>query len=116
MAVINRFPARRPLATEGVPAADDPFQAVAAWTEDPRALAVFLYNSAPEACDVYLDLTPLRRRFAFWFCDQVAADIAGDRRTPTLPVEPKQKAGAVVAQDVRYRCPPASFARIVVKE
>ena len=117
LAFINRFPALTPLATEGVPTeADAPFRVLAAWTEDPKALAVFVYNSGPESRVVRLDLTALKRRFAFWLSDQIAADITKPRASLTIPVFHRQKAGAALTQVIHCECPPASFTRIVVKE
>ena len=117
LAFINRFPALTPLASEGAPTeADAPFRVLAAWTEDPHALVVFVYNSGPEARLIRLDLTALQKSFVFWLSDQIAADITHPRTAPTMPVFHRQKAGAALTQMVRCECPPASFTRIVVKE
>jgi hypothetical protein len=117
MAVVNRFPALTPLAVEGSPTGmEEPFNVQAAWTEDPKVLAVFLYNSGTEKRTVRVDLTALKKRFVFWLSDQVSADIAKPRKEPTVPVTYKQKAGAAITQVVPCECPPASFTRVVVKE
>ena len=117
LALINRFPARTPLASEGVSTeAEASFKVLAAWSEDPKTLVVFVYNSEPEARVVRLDLTALKRRFSFWMSDQLAADIVRPRTVPTMPVSHRQKAGAALTQMVLCESPPASFTRIVVKE
>ena len=117
LALINRFPALTPLASEGAPTeADASFRVLAAWSEDPHALVVFAYNSGSEARVLRLDLTALKRRFAFWLSDQIAADITRPRTVPAVPIFHRQKAGAALTQVVPCACPPASFTRIVVKE
>lgn len=117
VALFNRFPAQVPLATEGAPASSrSPFQAVAAWTQDPKTLVVFVYNSAPEARKVRLDLTALKRSFAFWAADQWAGDLTARRRTASLPVLLKKKVGSALPQVVLIESLPASFTRVVVKE
>lgn len=117
LALVNRFPAKVPLLTEGAPSeALSPFQVVAAWTEDDSALAVYVYNSGTDARTVRLDLTALERRFAFWASEQLAADIAAPRQAQTVPVTRKMKAGAALTQVVLCTSQPASFTRIIVKE
>ena len=117
MALINRFPALTPLATEGAPTeAEAPFRVVAAWTEDPKTLVIFLYNSGVEPQTVRLDLTALKRQFAFCLSDQLMGDLAKPRAVPTLPVSHRQKAGSAITQVVLCECLPASFTRLVVKE
>ena len=118
MALFNRFPAGEPLVTESVPTeeADGPFRARAAWTEDRSALVVFIYNSGPEARAVRLELTGMRRRFAFWVADQLAADITVRRASQALPINRIQKAGAAISQVVLFEAAPSSFTRVIVKE
>ena len=117
MALVNRFPAVTPLATAGASAESDaPFRVVAAWTEDSKALAVFLYNSGAETQNVCLDLTALKRRFVFWLSDQLFGELAKAPAVPTMPVSHRQKAGSAITQMVLCECPPASLTRIVVKE
>ncbi len=117
LALFNRFPASVPLVSEGLPAEEDaPFRVQAAWTEDDSALVVYIYNSGPEAREVRLDLTALKRRFAFWVSDQLAAEITARRAAQTVPVYRRQKAGAALTQVVPCEVAPASFTRIVVKE
>jgi len=117
MALFNRFPAHVPLVTEGPPEEPGaPFRVQAAWTEGDAALVVFVYNSGPESRTVRLDLSKLRRRFAFWVSDQLAADIASRRASQTVPVNRTQTAGAAVTQWVECEAAPSSFTRLLVKE
>jgi len=117
MALFNRHPAAEPLVTEGAPSEPDaPFRVQAAWTEGRSALVIFVYNSGPEARAVKLDLTPLRRRFAFWIEDQLAADITSRRAARTVPVNRTQRAGAALTQYVVCEAAPSSFTRILVQE
>lgn len=117
MALFNRFPAGVPLVTEGAPAeAGGPFRAQAARTEDGSALVIFIYNSGPETRTVRLDLTGMRRRFAFWVADQLAADITVRRASQSIPINRIQKAGAAISQVVLCEAAPSSFTRVIVKE
>jgi hypothetical protein len=117
LALVNRFPAKVPLLTEGAPSeAQSPFQVVAAWTEDDSALVVYVYNSGTDARTVRLDLTALERCFAFWASEQIAAEIAAPRLAQTVPVTRKMKAGTALTQVVLCESQPASFTRIIVKE
>jgi hypothetical protein len=117
VAAINRFPAVTPLALEGAPSeADASFRVLAAWGEDARTLVIFVYNSGVEARGVRLDLTALKRRFAFWYSDQLAAEVSKPRTAPTVPVVCHQKAGSAMSQVVFCECQPASFTRIAVKK
>jgi hypothetical protein len=117
LALFNRFPACVPLVSEGLPTEKgSPFLVQAAWTEDDSALVVYIYNSGTEAREIQLDLTRLKRRFAFWMADQLAAEITTRRETQAVPVSRKQKAGVALKQVILYDAAPASFTRIVVKE
>ena len=117
LALFNRFPARVPLVSEGGPVdKDSPFRVQASWTEDNSALVVYVYNSGTEVREVRFDLTALKRRFAFWASDQLAADITARRAEQTVPVYLRQKAGAALTQVFLCETAPASFTRIVVKE
>ncbi len=117
LALFNRFPAKVPLVSEGVPAEKDaPFRVQAAWTEDDSALVVYVYNAGTESREVRLDLTALNRRFAFWASDQLAAEITTRRAAQTVPVNRRQKAGAALTQVIMCEAAPASFTRIIVKE
>ena len=117
IALVNRFPARVPLVTEGAPASPQaPFQAVAAWTEGGTELVVYVYNSGTESRQVRVDLTALKKPFSFWAAEQLAADLTSRRRTPAVPVLRRQKAGSALRQVVLFESLPASFSRIVVKE
>ena len=117
IALFNRFPARVPLVVDGVPASpQSPVQGVAAWTEDKTALVVYLYQSEAETRSVRVDLTALKRRFAFWAAEQLAADLTARRTGPRVPVVRKQKVGSALSQSVSFECLPASFTRIVFKE
>ena len=117
MAVLNRFPAQPPLAVEGCPAdAAAPFKVVAAWTEDPGAIVVFVYNSEAEPHRVRLDLTAFKTRFVFWLSDQLFADILQPRTAEKVRVLHRQKAGSALSQSVLCECPPASLTRVVIKE
>ena len=117
LSLFNRFPAQVPLVAEGVPTEkNSPFRVQAAWTEDDSALVVYIYNSGPESRTVRLDLTPLKRQFAFWMLDQLAADITTRQAGHTVPVIRRQKAGAALTQVVICEAAPSSLTRIVVKE
>jgi hypothetical protein len=117
LALFNRFPACVPLVSEGAPAEkDSPFLVQAAWTEDDSALVVYVYNSGTEARKIRIDLTMLKRRFAFWMADQLAAEITTRHEAQAVPVCRKQKAGAALRQVIPCDAAPASFTRIVVKE
>ena len=117
MAVINRFPALALLAVEGSLVEEDaPFKVLAAKTEDPKTLIVFIYNSGVESRTVRVDLTALNRRFMFWLSDQVYANVSLPRKEEKMPFFHRQKVGAAMTQVVLCECPPASFTRLAVKE
>jgi hypothetical protein len=106
-----------PLLSEGAPTErGSPFRVQAAWTEDASALVVYVYNSGTMSREVLLDLKALKRHFAFWASDQLAADITAPREGGTVPVYRRQKAGAALTQVILCEVAPSSFTRIVVKE
>lgn len=117
LAVVNRFPALALLTVEGLSAEEDaPFKVLAAATEDPKTLVVFIYNSGAESRTVRLDLTELKRSFMFYLSDQLYANLTLPRNDVKVPVSHRQRAGAALTQVVLCECPPASFTRLVVKE
>ena len=115
-AMIGRFPAVQPLKYEmdkkdaGAPVL------FPAWTEDKEVLVVFAYNPAPVARNVILDVSRLKRKFAFWIMDQLSADMKKERRGESVSVLRNQKAGAATNKIIKCPLGPASFTRILVKD
>lgn len=117
LALINRYPADRPLPVERVPeAADSPLRVQAAWSAEAGGLVVFVYNSAPKPYSVRIGLASLGRRFILWVSDQLAADLTAQRTARTMPVNRIQKAGTAISQMVVCEAAPCSFTRVLVKE
>lgn len=118
MSLVNRFPTTGALAAEGGTPGEKTgaFWVQAAWSEDASALVVFVYNAGTEPQKVRLDLTALKRRFAFYASEQVAADITARRTSPTVPVLRRQKAGSAMTQVVLCEAAPSSLTRVLVRE
>ncbi len=119
--LVNHFPMTAALATEiggqdGSAGGESRVQVEAAWSEDPSALLVFVYNSGPEPQTVRIDLSALKRRFVFYASEQVAADITSRRVSPTVPILRRQKAGSALSQTVLCKAAPSSLTRVLVKE
>ena len=116
-AMIGRFPAVTPLKTDIASGADRGALLVQpAWTEDDSVLVIFVYNPNPLEQTLELDLSKLKRKFAFWIMDQLSADIAAPQKGGGVLVNRRQKAGSPLKQVIECRIGSASFSRILVKE
>lgn len=117
LAIINRYPAERPLVVEGAPeAASGGPRVQATWSDEASGLVVFIYNSSPLPHTVRIDLTPMGRRFMLCVSDQMAADLTARRDASVLPVNRIQKVGAAISQTVVCEAAPCSFTRLLVRE
>ncbi len=117
LALINRYPADRPLPVERAQdVADSPLRVQAAWSAEAGGLVVFVYNAAPKPHTVRIGLASLNRRFMLWVSDQLAADLAARRVARTMPVNRIQKAGTAISQTVVCEAAPCSFTRVLVRE
>jgi len=116
-AMIGRFPAVSPLKVETASGKDlNPLTVHAAWTEGDSVLVVFVYNPAPQQQDLKLNLSPLKKPFAFWIMDQLGADLAAVSDGASVSVNRSQKAGSALKQSIECQIGPASFTRILIKE
>lgn len=117
LALINRYPADRPVLIEGMPnTPDSSLRVQAAWATGAGELIVFVYNAAPEAHTVRIGLAPLKRRFVLYVSDQLAPDLAARRDTQAMPVTHTQKVGSALSQTVVCEAAPCSITRVLVKE
>ncbi|MDA3924900.1 MAG: hypothetical protein PF904_09410 [Kiritimatiellae bacterium] len=116
-AMIGRFPAVTSLKVDAASGKDaDALSVTAAWTEDGSVLVVFVYNPTPQDQLLKLNLSQLKKPFAFWIMDQLGAELTAAPKNTTLPVSRRQKAGSALKQVVECWIGPASFTRILVKE
>ncbi len=119
LALINRYPADRPLQIECVSpdaAAGGSLRVQAACSAEAGGVVVFVYNPAPQPHTVRIGLSPLNRRFVLWVSDQLAPDLTERRAARTLPVNRIQKVGSAISQTVVCEAAPGSFTRILVKD
>jgi len=117
LALINRYPADRPVSIEGMPnTPDSSLRVQAAWSTEAGELIVFVYNAAPEAHTVRIGLAPLKRRFVLYVSEQLAPDLTARRDAQTMPVTHTQKVGSALSQTVVCEAAPCSITRVLVKE
>jgi hypothetical protein len=117
LALINRYPADRPVLIEGVPnTPDSSLRVQAAWSTEAGELIVFVYNAVPEAHTVRIGLAPLKRRFVLYVSEQLAPDLTARRDAQTMPVTHTQKVGSALSQTVVCEAAPCSITRLLVKE
>ncbi|MFO7936808.1 MAG: hypothetical protein R6V06_04280 [Kiritimatiellia bacterium] len=119
-AMIGRFPAVKPLEYQmdaGCEMRDAGAPAVyPAWTDNEDVLIVFAYNPKASEQILVLDVSQLKKKFAFWIMDQLSAEITEERRGETVPVLRHQKAGDATGMVLECPLKPMSFTRILVKE
>ena len=116
-AMIGRFPAVTPLKIDiASVVGKNTILVQPAWTEDGSVLVVFVYNPNPLEQTLELDLSKLKRKFAFWIMDQLTADISAPQKNGSLSVNRRQKAGSALKQVIECRIGAASFSRILIKE